>query len=146
VRELSPPGGYRKMINAGSQTSGRPSSGRAKYPRFERDGDKLVKVGWSKKKREQYEHRAPYEVVLACARHLASHALAGKVFAMENLLPVPDASGGEIPAYQAYLTLAWLRQAGAVEKKGRDGYVLRDESLAGDGFDKLWASLSARAA
>ncbi len=116
------------------------------YPRFERDGDKLVKVGWSKKHKEQYEHRAPREAVIAFARHLAGHARDGEVFAMEDLLPVPDLSGGEVPAYQVYLTLAWLRQADAVEKKGRDGYVLRDRSLAEGGLDKLWNAVAQRSA
>src|SRR5689334_4308257 len=29
---------------------------RGEFPRFEREGDKLIKVGWSKKNRDQYEH------------------------------------------------------------------------------------------
>ena len=33
------------------------------YPRFERERDRLVKVGWSKRDRRSYEHRAPREVV-----------------------------------------------------------------------------------
>src|ERR1043166_3881385 len=32
-------------------------------PRFERDGDRLVKISWSKRARAEYEHRAPRDVV-----------------------------------------------------------------------------------
>ena len=124
----------------------RANAGKVGYPRFEREGDKLVKIGWSKKNKSAYEHRAPREVVIAFARHLASSVGEGKVFAVEDLTPVPDvANGGEVPAYQVYLTLAWFRSTGVVEKKGRDGYVLCHGALAGGRLDKLWASLPARA-
>ena len=115
------------------------------YPRFERDGDKLVKIGWSRKHREQYEHRAPRDTVASFARHLARQVKVGQVFEVEELLPVVDSANGEIPAYQVYLTLAWLRAEGAVEKKGRDGHVLRDASIAAGGFDKLWEGVPIRA-
>jgi len=119
--------------------------GKATYPRFERDGDKLVKVGWSKKHKDEYEHRASREAVITIARHIASRVKPGQVFEVEGLLPVPDSAGGEIPAYQVYLTLGWLRDVGAVEKKGRDGQVLRDGSLASNGMDKLWEKVPVRA-
>ena len=124
----------------------RNASKKRDYPRFERDGDKLVKLGWSKKQKSQYEHRAPHAAVLAFGRHVANHFGEGEVFAMESLLPVPDESGEEVPGYQAYLTLAWLKHVGAVEKKGRDGYVLRDGSLADGGLDRLWDALEVRTA
>jgi hypothetical protein len=140
-------------VIGGSATSRRPKAARSKrsrpkadYPRFERDGDKLVKVGWSKKNRDSYEHRASREVVVAFARHLSGNVPEGKAFAVEDLIPVPDVTnGGEIPAYQIYLTLAWLRHAGAVEKKGRDGYLLRRGALTDPALDRLWAHLPARA-
>ena len=83
--------------------------------------------------------------MIAFVRHLASHVAAGELFVMENVLPAPDVtSGGEVPAYQAYLTLAWLRHAGVVDKKGRDGYVLRVEPLTNGELDKLWDKLPQR--
>ena len=115
------------------------------YPRFERDGERLIKVGWSKKNKEAYEHRAPRGAVIAFARHLASQVEPGQVFTMDDLFPVPDVvTGDEVPAYQAYLTLAWLRNADAIEKKGRDGYVLRMDSIADGGLDQLWDHLPER--
>lgn len=118
---------------------------RTGYPRFERDGDRLVKVGWSKKNKSSYEHRAPKDAVIAFARHLLGSVSEGKPFVVESLLPVPDVvSGGELPAYQVYLVLAWFRREGIVEKKGRDGYVLRGGSLDNDVMDKIWSGLPER--
>ena len=119
--------------------------GKGDYPRFEREGDKLIKIGWSKKNKSAYEHRAPREAVISFARHLAGSVSEGKRFAVEALMPVADVSnGGEIPAYQVYLTLAWLRSNGVVQKKGRDGYVLRRGALADGALDVLWTSLPER--
>jgi hypothetical protein len=110
-----------------------------KYPRFERDDDaRLIKVGWSKKAREEYEHRTPREAVAAFVSYLVSKVKVGSTFVVEDLAPVPDSTGGEIPAYQVYMTLAWLRDLGLVQKKGRDGYVLRDSRIDGDAFNELW--------
>lgn len=114
------------------------------YPRFERDGEKLIKIGWSKKAREEYEHRAPRLAVLAFAEHIGRVTFKGKKFLVEDLLPVCDAIGEEIPSYQVYLTLAWLRQIGVVEKNGRDGYVRIADPLDGSVFDTLWDELPLR--
>lgn len=131
-----------KSARKQAQAAGTKKTG---YPRFERDGDRLVKVGWSKKNKEAYEHRAPRQAVTAFVRHLASQVESGHVFAVEDLLPVPDVtSGNEVPAYQVYMTLAWLRETDAIEKKGRDGYILRMADLADDGIDKLWDQLPQR--
>jgi len=122
----------------------RASSTKRDYPRFERDDDKLVKVGWSKKAREEYEHRAPRAAVLVFAEHVGKTTAKGKTFAIEDLLPVHDAAGEELPSYQVYLALAWLRQAGAVVKKGRDGYVRVTDPLDGSAFDTLWDQIPER--
>lgn len=117
------------------------------YPRFERERDRLIKVGWSKKNKESYEHRAPREAVIAFARHLANEVKVNEVFSMDDILPVPDITTGDaVPDYQSYLTLAWLRDTKAIEKKGRDGYVLRMKSLSTDGLDSLWNNLPERKA
>src|SRR5688572_13354082 len=53
--------------SAPTHTAVRPASQAASrrnaYPRFLRDGDRLLKVAWSKKERQPYEHRAPQAVI-----------------------------------------------------------------------------------
>lgn len=155
VAQLSPEGrsrGARATVTqttdaaSGPPKQNRPSANKPKYPRFDRDDDRLVKVGWSKKSKKEYEHRVSKDVVISFVRHLGQNVGAGKVFDVEGLLPVQDASGDEIPAYQVYVTLAWLRDSGALEKKGRDGYVLRDGAIFNGRIDTLWESLPARSA
>ena len=69
-----------------------------------------------------------------------------KVFDIEGLLPVQDGAGEDIPGYQIYVVIAWLREAGVIEKKGRDGYVIRDKSVLSGELNDLWESLRARSA
>ncbi len=115
------------------------------YPRFEREGDKLVKIGWSKSNKSPYEHRASKDAVLTFVRHLQNVVTEGRLFVIEDLLPVLDPSAGaELPAYQVYLTLAWLRSVGAIEKKGRDGYVMRRGALANGSLERMWSGLPDR--
>jgi hypothetical protein len=114
------------------------------YPRFERDGDRLIKIGWSKKAREQYEHRAPRDAVVAFVQSLSNVKL-GATFAIESLLPIADVSGEELPSYQVYLVLAWLRSVGLIEKKGRDGYVMRTRPDQ-HAIDSNWEELPKRMA
>ncbi|MCR9096304.1 MAG: hypothetical protein NXI30_18920 [bacterium] len=117
---------------------------KADYPKFTRDGDRLIKIGWSKKAREEYEHRTPRDAARAFWRHLATSTTSGKLFTIEELLPVPDASGGDVPGYQVYMTLAWLRKAGLIEKRGREGYLVTAPDLSDQKFDALWDEIPAR--
>lgn len=114
------------------------------YPKFVRDEDRLVKIGWSKKNHEEYEHRVPREAVLAFLRHLDSNVKEAKVFDIESLLPVQDSTGEDVPGYQIYVVVAWLREAGVIEKKGRDGYFVRNKAMLSDELNDLWESLYAR--
>lgn len=140
-------GASEQSLNA---AAGKPAAGKSRkteYPHFVREGDKLVKIGWSKKNKSSYEHKAPRAAVNAFARHLAGNVVEGKVFVIEDLFPVPDISnGGDLPSYQVYVTLAWLRQEDVIQKKGRDGYILRRGGLGDGALDKLWAALPARSA
>lgn len=139
---LTEPNGLRADVPPPAKMPTRTKSRTASFPKFERDGERLVKIGWSKKNKSSYEHRATKEGVYAFVHHLVGSTTEDKVFLVEDLLPVPDgADGGELPAYQVYLILAWLRRSGSVEKKGRDGYVFRRANLHDDAVEELWAKL-----
>lgn len=107
---------------------------KADYPKFFRDGDSLVKVGWSKSEGAEYEHKCPKRVLDALVREFARVAGPGKRFVMANLLPLRDPAGGEeLPGYQAYVGLAFLRQAGLVQQHGRSGYSIpKPKALVAD--------------
>ena len=116
----------------------------SKYPLFFRDDSRLIKVGWSKKNKDEYAHRVPKDVVLAFAEHLDRSVDAGAVFEIESLFPVSTKSGKQAPSYQIYVVVAWFRDADVIDKKGRDGYVVLDKSKLRGGFNELWETLQTR--
>lgn len=103
----------------------RPRPKKADYPVFFRDGETLVKVAWSKSEGAEYEHKSPRRVLDALVAELARVAGPGKRFVMEKVLPLRDPdTNAEIPTYQPYLALAFLRRAGLVRQHGRSGYSI----------------------
>ena len=124
-----------------SKTRARASRG---YPRFERDGEKLVKIGWSKKGREEYEHRAPRKAMEAFVEYLSSRAREGEAISVDDVLLVRNGAGDQLPSYQVYLALAWLRELGAIKKVGREGYFLQGDMITNGGLDELWARTEVR--
>lgn len=123
---------------------GRRASKAAEFPRFERDGDKLVKIGWSKRDDRVYEHRAPREIVFLVTNTISTKVKPRAIFTMDQVLPVNDNAGNEVPSYQAYLALAWLRSIGVVQRKGKDGYALTNGALDTSKLQRLWKSVPDR--
>ena len=123
-----------------TQTAARPARRNA-YPRFLRDGDRLLKVAWSKKERQPYEHRAPQAVIQTLLNAVRQRKGEGKLFQAADVLPLKNANGEEYPSYQSYLALSWLRHVGVVTKKGREGYVVKTGAATPDKISRLWASL-----
>lgn len=114
------------------------------FPRFERQGDRLVKLGWSKRDKTIYEHKAPKEVAKAVCLKLAELSDKG-VFRMEDNFPMRLADESEVPSYQAYLVLAWLRDMGSVTKDGKDGYRWTVDAFGETDFEAAWSMTSRRA-
>jgi len=97
---------------------------RSDYPRFACSKDTLVKIGWSKAKKSEYRHKSPLSVLKALTAAL-SHAFESEsIVAIESILPLTAQGGEEIPNYQAYLCVAWLRCIGVIKQQGRDGYAI----------------------
>jgi len=120
------------------------ASAKGEYPRFFRRGDQLIKIGWSKKARAEYEHKAPRRVIDALAAAIARRSGNGKVFTAEDLFPLKDPhDGSEIPGYQEYVALAWLRSIAVVERRGRQGYVVSNIGVMPSRIEQHWESLAA---
>jgi len=130
--------GHTRSAPHANRRATRRRAGRAGYPRFLRTDDQLVKIGWSKKKRSEYIHKAPRERVFAVVEAVAAAGGNGAVMSTEDLLAIQDESGEEIPQYQTYLALAWLRSQGVIRRHGRTGYKIEDHDRALGGFGKLW--------
>jgi hypothetical protein len=109
--------------DGGRRPTRKPAKGQ--YPKFFRSGDQLVKIGWSKKQRAEYEHRAPRLVAELLAAAITRRAGNGRLFTTDDLFPLKNPQdGGEVPSYQAYVALAWLKVLGLVKPHGRRGYSI----------------------
>jgi len=121
----------------------RPALG-CRHPYFRVDDDRLVKVGWSKKHSREYEHRSPRHEAEAVTVHLGANTAHDVPFRFDQHLPVRDRDGEALPQYVAYLALAWLRQAGAVDKLGRNVFRRIADPLDARVFDALWKNTRQR--
>jgi hypothetical protein len=115
--------------------------GTADYPKFARRGSHLVKIAWSRKQKKEYQHKAPRHVALLLAGVLAEAGHDGRVVQMGDLLPIREDDGSEVPSYQAYLALAWLKKSGLVDQHGRQGYSVPKTSGLREAVDSMWDAL-----
>ncbi len=115
---------------------------REAYPRFHRHEDSIVKIGWSKKARQEYEQKAPRAIIELVLERLKKAGATRRPVRTDELFPLTSGDGAEVPSYQAYLVLRFLTEQGIVEPHGRKGYTGK---LGGDApaalAETLWASL-----
>lgn len=131
-----------KPVNGTSRDRPRGKHG---YPKFFRAGETIIKIGWSKTAKTEYEHKAPRRVLTHLLATLSKLAAAKKRTTMDDALPLKDpVSGSEIPAYQAYLCLAWLRSVGIVTQHGRQGYSLAKKDDVNARAEECWRQLPTR--
>jgi hypothetical protein len=138
-------------IPAGAGGSSRPTAaGRRRravrkenYPRFFRRQDLLVKVGWSKSESAEYEHKAPRPVVDAVARRISRAGSRSQTpFTAESLSDVHRQDDDtEIPGYQLYLCLGWLKQLKLIRQHGRQGYSLARGGDFSAAVERAWKDL-----
>jgi hypothetical protein len=115
---------------------------RDQLPQFYRDGERLVKVAWSKKDKAPYTHFAPQPVITALIEAIQAKKGEGKLFrAGEVLASVRNSRQERYPSYQVYLALNWLREVDVISKRGRDGYVLKGKAATDERIAKHWNDL-----
>jgi hypothetical protein len=112
------------------------------YPKFFRDGEELLKIGWSKREKKVYRHKAPKRIVLLVSQALQQSGLDHDRFMMEQVLPIRDPENdADVPSYQAYLSLAWIRKEKLIMQHGRQGYSLRPGTNLKDAVEERWKVL-----
>jgi hypothetical protein len=118
------------------------AAARAAYPRFVRRGDQLVKIGWSKREKSEYEHKTPRQAALVLAKAAAEAGKDGRIFQINALLPLSDPKdGSDIPDYQVYLVIAWWRGAGLLDQHGRQGYSIPNANQLLQAVESAWTKL-----
>jgi len=149
-RNVSETEGPELRTEAQKYQSGQPAGTRlrpkkAEYPRFIRDNDNLVKVGWSRSEKTEYEHRSPKKTIAIVATALAKAGANGRRFTVDQILPLLDPDdGNRVPDYRVYLCLAWLRSLRLVVQHGRQGYSLASKAPIDALFETHWESLPKR--
>lgn len=117
----------------------KPRKKRKQYPKFVRSGNDLVKIGWSKKEKKEYQHKSPRSVLNALSGVLASGPADGTT--TEQLLATTATDGRQIPSYQIYLCIAWLRHSGVIESIGRKSYRIVIADYSTNVLDCLFSEL-----
>ena len=117
---------------------------RGAYPSFAKQKDALVKVGWSKTSRTEYEHRAPRPALDILAAAVTEKSRGNRKFTTEDIFPLRNSDGSDIPTYQAYVCLAWLCAIGVLQKNGRQGYEVVTDHCLDDVVTQLWRELPDR--
>jgi len=109
------------------------------YPKFEVRNGTLIRVGWSKKNRREYTHKAPKTVFEQTIKAMASigQTRNGAVMAEQIIEQLESTSSEHIPSYQVYTVLGLLRDRDCIQKIGNEGYRW-SEGLE-DSARKIWA-------
>lgn len=126
-----------------SRSTKRRNTGRPKgYPRFNVEGNSLVKISWSKSKKSEYIHKAPKRVLEKLVEVLLERGSNGEVIATDSMFPL-EQGDKQYPDYQSYLCLLWLKQNKLVIHHGREGYQVADVASLKTTCERLWAELFA---
>lgn len=133
----------RAKVSSGvkARRSSRGKRARSKYPIFRRSGDNLIKIAWSKASKSEYQHQSPKAVVLALLQKMLEAQNDDALITMDNVLPLSTNDQPEVPSYQSYACLAWLREIGVVEQHGRQGYSVVAEAAARELVETSWGEL-----
>ena len=97
---------------------------RSDYPRFELRRGTLIRVGWSKKNKSEYEHKVPeaaFDQAVRLMSTMAEESGDGPL-AADRLIEAAASVGEGVASYQIYVILGFLTSAGIVQKEGREGY------------------------
>lgn len=119
----------------------RTSGKRRSYPLFAKSSDTLVKIGWSKSSKSEYQHKSPRAVLTELVAALAKQGKNGSVVSMDKILPLKLGEDSEVPDYQVYVGLAWIRQIGAVKQNGRQGYTINNPGELTNTVEAAWSKL-----
>jgi hypothetical protein len=137
--------GTAPAIKATAQSPIKSRPKRGEYPKFLREGDNLVKLGWSRSKKAVYEHKSPKKIIPLLVAAISKTGSNGRRFSMDKVLPLTDPrEGNPVPDYQVYLCLAWLKTLGFLTQHGRQGYSLTTRAPIEPLIETHWGALPPR--
>jgi hypothetical protein len=118
----------RKEGRAKTRRSGK--AAKDKFPKYTVRNGSLIRIGWSKKHKSEYEHKAPQAAFDATINAMAELAQTGSgPITAERIIERVNTLAGGTPSYQVYVVIGLLRKQGCVEQVGRDGYMIPSDLL-----------------
>jgi hypothetical protein len=103
-----------------------------------------VKIGWSKRGKKEYRHKAPRRVVDCLVRALAEAGCDGDVVTTDRIFTLVGANGvADLPLYQCYVALRWMCDQGIVTQHGRQGYTVTSPQTLSEQVGAAWESMKA---
>ena len=129
----------RRAVRHPKRTQGR--RGESEYPRFFRRDEELVRVAWSKRDKREYQHKAPYSTLQAIVATIGRLGKDGRVFSTDQILPLRDTEGSDLPNYQAYVGIALLKKVGLIDQHGRQGYSVPQLADFENAVSLVWKNL-----
>jgi hypothetical protein len=116
------------------------------YPKFIRRGDDLIKIGWSKKEKKVYQHKAHRGVIDVVVAALVKVGQGNKIFITDKLMAAIEPSDGNpVPEYQVYVALAWLKHTGLIDQHGRQGYSISSPLRLVSDVEVYWQRIQLKA-
>jgi hypothetical protein len=93
-------------------------------PRIEIRNGSLIRIGWSKKQKEEYEHKVPrasFDTIVNTMSALEREG-SGPFMAEAVIDKINATTEDSMPAYQVYVVLAALCEWKIITKVGHEGY------------------------
>jgi len=93
-------------------------------PRIEIRKGSLFRIGWSRKQKQEYEHKVPrtaFDTIVNTMSALAREG-SGPFMAEAVINKINATTEDSMPAYQVYVVLAALREWNLISQDGREGY------------------------
>lgn len=114
------------------------------YPKFKVKNETLIRIGWSRKQRREYTHKAPRFVFEQTVKAMTALSQSGAgPFLAENILEQANSNESEaIPSYQIYVVIGLLKQTNCIKQVGRDGYIIPQDLVKK--AEEKWVELSNR--
>jgi hypothetical protein len=108
-------------------------------PRIEIRKGSLYRIGWSRKQKEEYEHKVPrtsFDTIVNTMSALSREGN-GPFMAEAVIEKINATTEDSMPAYQVYVVLAALREWNLISQVGREGYNI-PQDVAEKG-QNMWA-------
>ena len=113
-----------KKVSRAKKRAGLKKKTPSGYPKFTVRDDTLVRIGWSKKEKREYQHKVPkslFDLTIKTMGDLAK-SRNGPFMAEEIVEHINENNSESVPGYQVYVVIGFLREKGCIKQEGREGY------------------------